>query len=1083
MHRLLTFLKYLSIDLSLIAIICTFTFSTYPSNVFAIDENGGVYQPGKDFDDALAKTNESGEGTGVMGMVEQFVGLGIAAAAISSLKHKISRSSELDCPDNKSADITLRLLQAGGLAYLLGELKAKSEFKKASKLATDQAFSVKTKEGEETEEGVAANEKQLESYKTLIKVYDHKVKGIETKKKLATLAELAYLGALGLEMYKLTGYKKTCSETRAEYTTKKEALNTQYATLIGVLNTEKESYQGTQCSVPGIAASPPCPGYPAYVACENAVNNVTALQNFQFLLRSEQDIQGQLESRADTLTDASNRQSIAKSFFNFKNIMIFLAVGALMKSSSVDSNSKNNVVEVKGESRENKVKHFYNKYVIQPSLYLISLIPFSFAHAAVWEAFQEAKNSFSQFVKTHRSGWKVNIGGSNGLTVESVDETTVGASQQTTTVETAVQVDTGAGAAEVNALNDQLATANTNLAAAESRIGALETNLAASESQVAGLQGRLASVEGQLADAAAAEARLVQARGQQAILDAQAEAARQLLATQLAEVHADQNACPGACNACSGFTGISTARTEAEDVKIYCCGVDMAADANPAYPNGFSFIPTAPGKVGVKTDVEFGKIPLITNNELMKFLKPAILNVVEHLYFSKYESIGKNANTIIAEHAAFYKYLDDIEENFESKFIRSHQFKKMDQDLAKLNYDNDSLFEIALSKIVSELSIQNAEAIDFSGVLGFGIKLFLITKLAANFFRTKALKSPKNRIYTFGTIAALNGLIVMFQGKRLKDNEKQRDVIKSEMERFANSHALKTGLGIEEAVDGNGNLVNIADNTIGSGAVTGTPTLACAAGSAGAFKFSPAPCPARPLGNISNIPRGTFSNRDAKASPLLSSIPGLVNGSVTSAASGLDQSNPARFNAELDSSIRPLSAVKKEVEKLAEKLDKIDALALRGTKGKKLPNSLSRSLANIRKSYSTGSDNKVSDSPLTDSAKDSIGEILDTAEKSGQANGKPLAVIPSGSPTRSGSDPFDFGDTSNGGIIENYDQYQADLDYKGQSKDLNYAKGEINQNENVSIFKVLNNRYLKSYDRLLTELPDREPERAPVPQE
>ena len=196
------------------------------------NDGNGIYKPGCDFNKALLKVNEDMYGGGVAGIVEQFIGAAFALAATSAVTFTHTPRSLYDCPTNQNANYTIRIMQLGSLAYLIGELQAKSEYKKGSKLATDSKFAVQQKQDENVDDKDLAkqntedNNKQVAAYEALIKIMDHQVEALTKKRNLTMAAEVAYLSATGIEGGMILKHKAQCTKTDLGLKTSIEALVT-----------------------------------------------------------------------------------------------------------------------------------------------------------------------------------------------------------------------------------------------------------------------------------------------------------------------------------------------------------------------------------------------------------------------------------------------------------------------------------------------------------------------------------------------------------------------------------------------------------------------------------------------------------------------------------------------------------------------------------------------------------------------------------------------------------------------------------------------------------------------------------------
>lgn len=191
------------------------------------DGTPGIYKVGCEFNNDLAKTDlKDHYAEGVKGIIEQFVGAAFALVGVS-LYFMPKEDASLMCPINNGAPVTYKIVQAGSLAYLLGEIAANSDFKKASKIAVDKNFQNKKNENSSDEKNAKNNKdinnKQIAAYDALIKIYKYQVSGLKKKMMMASLAEVAFISALGYEIYNIMGMNKMCSTTKATLTAETKA--------------------------------------------------------------------------------------------------------------------------------------------------------------------------------------------------------------------------------------------------------------------------------------------------------------------------------------------------------------------------------------------------------------------------------------------------------------------------------------------------------------------------------------------------------------------------------------------------------------------------------------------------------------------------------------------------------------------------------------------------------------------------------------------------------------------------------------------------------------------------------------------
>lgn len=145
----------------------------------------------------------------------------MAVVAIASAKFAYEPNVQLECPQNKAANISLPAITLGGIAYVAGEIQANIRYKAAAKKATDITFTnVKEFEqsGEEGKvvENKSANNKQLEAFDNLIEIYEKQIGAAKTKTALTTVAEVGYVGAAGVELANILACGATCKANWAK---------------------------------------------------------------------------------------------------------------------------------------------------------------------------------------------------------------------------------------------------------------------------------------------------------------------------------------------------------------------------------------------------------------------------------------------------------------------------------------------------------------------------------------------------------------------------------------------------------------------------------------------------------------------------------------------------------------------------------------------------------------------------------------------------------------------------------------------------------------------------------------------------
>lgn len=276
------------------------------------DGSEGVYRPGcdfqKDLDKADIKSTAEAQDGGIKKALDQYIGIMFGVVMMSSLGHKFTKRSKIDCPMNKTANITLRTTQLGSLMYLLGEVRANLIFRKASKIAVDKNFQAKKSENtgdkEQDAKNKEANDKQMQAYEALSEIYGEQVRGLEAKKVASILAEVAYLAALGIEVVSAKKMKTMCKETYSgAWDTFKQTRNSSIETAINASKASETFHRG-ECSS---ASSPTCP------TAESCLQEQQGLSKYK-------STESSIEKETKNLGKAQAKEDKGKGFSIFKKL-------------------------------------------------------------------------------------------------------------------------------------------------------------------------------------------------------------------------------------------------------------------------------------------------------------------------------------------------------------------------------------------------------------------------------------------------------------------------------------------------------------------------------------------------------------------------------------------------------------------------------------------------------------------------------------------------------------------------------------------------------------------------------------------
>lgn len=204
------------------------------------DSRRSVYKQGDDLGEAVndAKAENYGETQeGIKAFIAQATTGMMALSLLNALFFKYKYEDEIegvfygqDCPKNKAAKVTIRVAQLGSLMYIIGDVSANFKFTKAAAKASDelQNFNPTEKTDFEnmTEEEMKARReadpeaaenaekeesKQLMAFDKLLNILNGKKDAIEAKKKMTTIASLAYGVSTTWEIVNLIKCATSCT--------------------------------------------------------------------------------------------------------------------------------------------------------------------------------------------------------------------------------------------------------------------------------------------------------------------------------------------------------------------------------------------------------------------------------------------------------------------------------------------------------------------------------------------------------------------------------------------------------------------------------------------------------------------------------------------------------------------------------------------------------------------------------------------------------------------------------------------------------------------------------------------------------
>ncbi|MBD66982.1 MAG: hypothetical protein CME62_17405 [Halobacteriovoraceae bacterium] len=552
----------------------------------------------------------------------------------------------------------------------------------------------------------------------------------------------------------------------------------------------------------------------------------------------------------------------------------------------------------------------------------------------------------------------------------------------------------------------------------------------------------------------------------------QAELAQDATQTQLI-----QGAC-GTCSACAPVMVTVTRSNTVRAMPINCCGVhsqtpptdasapgetQAALNAAEAMSDYVPFDSALPGR-GNPT-IPFGG-SLYETNDSNFYVKAFIENLLHRVAQEKIlKKNSKDPQEVIRQYAAMDQYIAYIMDNQDALIEDSNINKELEHIKNKFGEDSLESENFLLGKIdqlKNELTIQSANASAFKELLNIGVKATVLYFTLGKWLKEKALRRPKSRAYTWGAMAAVNAAIIMFNKKSLKDAKGRYETVLEEAEKFKNSHALKSEWDIQaELAELRKGELTVPSVSPTEGLVGGVKDVACAQPSGNTFL--PAQCPSSFSDSELDIPKAPAST--GITGGLTGSALGLISDTATQAAKTGLLGDDKKVRANLKSLEGMRGALTARNKKLIEDFDKQNEKEAKklspSLRASKLKSGLGRMIAAIQ--------GKTNSTPLTlEDIKPTVAEEKKAEELEEKAK-LPVASIPK----------FEIPNTNNGlnfnSGTSTSDDFNSGSNGANQQDLANFDLGEndINNDNTGNIFKIISNRYLRSYPVLLEEVEEK----------
>jgi hypothetical protein len=525
-------------------------------------------------------------------------------------------------------------------------------------------------------------------------------------------------------------------------------------------------------------------------------------------------------------------------------------------------------------------------------------------------------------------------------------------------------------------------------------------------------------------------------------------------------------------NACTGVGSIAYGVAEAIEVTRMlpqlCCGMPSATIPTPDIVT-----------MGIFPHQDLGidhnsSLTAYANNYSKKekfYVKVLVENLLHKIAMEKlYKKFPNDPDKELRQIAKINNHIKYIMDNQDALLEESNIKKEYEELLQRTGHGSTELETFLLAtmkRLKSELIIDSANANVWKGLLNIGVKAVLLYFVMGSWMKEHAFPKPKNRAWTWGIMGVVNGAIIAFNMKSKSEAEERRDRVKEEKKKFLESHVLKTKHNNQnEATGGEGAKVTREDSSQQNGGGSGIMECAVPKGDG----FAPSVCP-------SVIPRARFRLATTRSGSTSGSIDTKALGLLSKAGfdastTGMSSDSPSLSEATLGEVQATSSALKKRNTKLLKKYDELLEKRSKKSKGKLL--SIRKSIAKMGSIFK--GDPKTSGVTAAQLSKGSslILPKISKLEKKKNTAYKPNTFPKFEMPTTPSND-FDFDLGGEGGTT--IDDEGATAKTGKAEEDLSefvVNSGEINEDENVNIFKLISNRYLMSYPVLLNEKKRRE---------
>lgn len=938
------------------------------SNAYAQEEKPGIYKVDSKFNKDLSKTDiksvADASSNSIVKIVEQYVAAMFGVVMISSLNHKYEMRSRVDCPMNRTADVTLRLVQLSSLVYILSDIRANLMFEEASKIAVDKSFTakkevVKTDSKKLNAQSAAHENKQIAAYDALIKIYKKQQAALKTKLTGAAISEAGYITALVLE-YK--GAKACEGICKASYPKTVQ-------TLAGILNGKLPAFASTATAKAAQRTTEK--NVPAATACTALATQIPAYIKLESAELKKQSIIAKTEA-AETVGFFAKTVSKMTSLWHS-------AVGSVKDTISDAGDSINSGID----SAKSGTKSFFDSNELPDGMAVV-----------------EAKKDTAKGVKAET------VTKAAKVTLESARSGLL-AQAQTCDPQDAYQL---------KIVLDSISTSKEQIQSVKNR----PVFCCGSNKTIAkGDNGKYPAVKRIKFNSLAKNSDY-----------------SQLLKSSNFNKYTIPKDAEAYTNAAGGLYK-PTLQDPVPFPSIMSSKVDVLF-------KGFSF-----GKKSTSLETRgMGEKEILKEMAYSLLQTIATEKVYKHLDSSRpLESIKKVAATT--------KYIKEILNN-QNGFETHEEFLIMKETIAAHgieSIESKNVFERTVTSL-SDLVVAPAHADGLWGqLLNIGVKLAALQFFLGKYVREYGLVKPYNRQWTWGIMSAVNGGLMFFNMNSLKEAGERLKRVKAEKERFMNSSKISNGVDNSEE---DGATSTALHSSSGSDKDYSPSNVIKTCVVAQGDRLIPSKvCPSSGIGKTAQ--KNKLSKAVIKgAGPDVMNALSLVN--ATASEIGGEDNGSGGFSegtlGKAQASLKAIRAQRDSVLKSADKSIKTNPFYKKG-KLSSLSSQIRKGLLNLPNSKGAGT--------LTTFKAQS-----DLASIGLKKKVKPSAIGTINS--KSGSSSIGFDSLDDIDLSDEDNSEIADVNPKDEKivDNNEYVYNhDINENKDVSIFKLISNRAIKYYPVLL----------------